>query len=242
LEDPRLKLQNADAIAAALLTFVLAGWNPCGDGYPMDSDAMKSPLMEEDPVTPAETGAPGSELPAAKEATTATPEPMPPSVTVADPAVADENEAVMEGESTREDSLHQDSERDHSYHGFDYRTKHGWNVTFSDDENFQLARLVRRDLPFSQSRNRVHVGHNHGWKILRLLRHDWFHVILRYPPGLSLLVLLSLWTCFVIFFAYLYVKVDSRDPNVDCGLGVVGDPINFGQAFSFSLETTTTGM
>ena len=165
---------------------------------------------------------------------------QPPVVTFSDPPpLREENETVDKNESTADDAMRQDSERDHSYHGFDYRTPRGSAV--NEEDNFQLARLVRRDLPFAQSRNRVHVGHNHGWKIMRLLRHDWFHVILRYPPGLSLLVLLSVWTGFVIIFAFLYVEVDNRDPNVDCGLGIVGDPINFGQAFSFSLETTTPG-
>jgi hypothetical protein len=142
-----------------------------------------------------------------------------------------------------EDSMFRDnSDRipidDNSYRGFSYRFRRG---SVMEDE-YQIARLIRRDLPFSQSRNRVHVGHNHGWKIYRLLRYDWFHVILRYPPGLSLLCLLSIWTVFVLIFAGFYVEVDSRDPNVDCGLGLVGDPIAYGQAFSFSLETTTTGM
>jgi hypothetical protein len=209
----------------------------------MDADSMKSPLMiVEEGATVAENGDSVSEKPAEAETITIA---IPPSVNFAD-APTEENEVtVLDRQSSQEpaieDSLRDDSDRDHSYHGFAYRTKHGSNVTSLDDESFQLARLVRRDLPFSQSRNRVHVGHNHGFKIWRLLRYDWFHVILRYPPGISLLVLLSIWTCFVILFAYLYVEVDNRDPNVDCGLGIVGDPINFGQAFSFSLETTTTG-
>ena len=129
-----------------------------------------------------------------------------------------------------------------SYRGFMYRNRHG--VTGSSgtpDEDMHLARLVHRDLPFSQSRNRVNVRHNQGFKIFRLIRHDWFHVILRYPKGLCLLCLLSIWTIFVIIFAFIYVAVDNRLPNVDCGLGKVGTPIGFGQSFAFSLETTTTG-
>jgi hypothetical protein len=129
-----------------------------------------------------------------------------------------------------------------SYRGFMYRNRHG--VTGSSgtpDEDMHLARLVHRDLPFSQSRNRVNVRHNHGLKIFRLIRHDWFHVILRYPKGLCLLCLLSIWTFVVIIFAFIYVAVDNRLPNVDCGLGKVGAPIGFGQSFAFSLETTTTG-
>jgi hypothetical protein len=129
-----------------------------------------------------------------------------------------------------------------SYRGFMYRNRHGMTGSSgTPDEDIHLARLVRRDLPFSQSRNRVIVRHNQGLKIFRLIRHDWFHVILRYPKGLCLLCLLSIWTFFVIIFAFIYVAVDNRQPTVDCGLGKVGTPIKFGQSFAFSLETTTTG-
>lgn len=129
-----------------------------------------------------------------------------------------------------------------SYRGFMYRNRHGVRGgSGTPDDDMQLARLIHRDLPFSQSRNRVNVRHNHGFKIFQLIRHDWFHVILRYPKGLCLLCLLSIWTIVVIIFAVIYVSVDNRLPNVDCGLGKVGTPIGFGQAFAFSLETTTTG-
>lgn len=104
-----------------------------------------------------------------------------------------------------------------------------------------VPRLVRRNLPFSQSRNRLQVEHNHGYKIFRLLRHDWFHVVLRLPTGRSLLCLLAIWTSALIVFAGLYVWVDTQVPEVYCGFGPAGSPIKYGPAFSFSLETCTTG-
>ena len=136
-----------------------------------------------------------------------------------------------------------ESERSNaSYRGFMYRNRHGvMGSTGTTEDDLHLARLIHRDLPFSQSRNRVNVRHNHGLKILHLIRHDWFHVILRYPKGICLLFLLSIWTFVVIIFAFIYVAVDGRQPTVDCGLGKVGAPIQFGQSFAFSLETTTTG-
>lgn len=105
----------------------------------------------------------------------------------------------------------------------------------------ELPRLVRRNRPYSQSGNRLKVEHNQGFKVFLLLRHDWFHVILRLPTERSLLCLLTVWTALVLIFASLYVAVDNHDPNVSCGLGPVGSPIDFGGAFSFSLETCTTG-
>jgi hypothetical protein len=191
-------------------------------------------------------------------------------------------------------SIQDDSERN-SYCGFAYRNHRG--TTSGADDEIEIARLIRRDLPFSQSRNRVNVGHNHGLKILQLIRHDWFHVMLRYPKTLCLLALLSIWTLVVTLFAVIYIAVDNRQPDVDCGLGkgtvklleaidwafcldmnrykqstfihllsnrfyplcssvsfrssssslqhycntIVGLPIQFGQSFAFSLETTTTG-
>ena len=126
-----------------------------------------------------------------------------------------------------------------SFRGFSYRQYR--ESTVREDGDMQLARLVRRGLPFSQSRNRVNVHNNHGLKIFQLIRHDWFHVILRYPTGLCLLLLLSIWTLVVIGFAGIYVAVDNRQPAVDCGLGKIGSPIQFGQSFAFALETATTG-
>jgi hypothetical protein len=104
-----------------------------------------------------------------------------------------------------------------------------------------LPRMVLRSLPFSQSLNAVEVQHNLGMKIFMLLRHDWFHVILRRNTATSLLMLLSLWTISLFMFAVCYVGVDNMNPYEDCGLGKVGSPIKYGPAFAFSLETCTTG-
>ena len=38
----------------------------------------------------------------------------------------------------------------------------------------------------------------------------------------------------------MYVLIDSREPDVECGLSNRGDPIEFYGAFAFALETTTT--
>lgn len=103
-----------------------------------------------------------------------------------------------------------------------------------------LPRLVKRDLPFKQSKNKLRVGHDHGWKIYWLLRYDWFHAFLRLPTTFSLVSLLALWTSMIILFAGIYVGVDRQSPAVSCGLGDANDPIKFGAAFAFSLETCTT--
>ncbi|KAL7511630.1 hypothetical protein ACHAXN_008579 [Cyclotella atomus] len=50
----------------------------------------------------------------------------------------------------------------------------------------------------------------------------------------------TIWTLFLLFFAGVYVLVDRKDPEIDCGLGKVPNPIHFSGAFAFSLETTTT--
>lgn len=106
---------------------------------------------------------------------------------------------------------------------------------------FPLPRLVRRNLPFSQSRNQIKIDHNHRFRLLMLRRHDWFHVLLRASTWLSFLFLLFIWTSILFMFAGFYVLVDNRNPDVYCGLGPVGSPIQYGPAFAFSLETCATG-
>ena len=44
-----------------------------------------------------------------------------------------------------------------------------------------FPRLVERNLPFYQSKNKVSVIHNKGVHIMPLLRHDWFHAFMRMP-------------------------------------------------------------
>ena len=106
-----------------------------------------------------------------------------------------------------------------------------------------IPRLVLRDLPFHQSRNRLQVRHNKqgSFKLFMLLKHDWFHILIRLPTSRSLPFLLAVWTGLLVAFAGIYVWVDHRKPDLSCGLSPPGDPMNFGRAFAFSLETATTG-
>ena len=62
-----------------------------------------------------------------------------------------------------------------------------------------VPRLVERDLPFNQSRNRLKVSHNHSvFKLFLLLRHDWFHWLVRINTYKSLTSLLVVWTLSLI--------------------------------------------
>lgn len=103
-----------------------------------------------------------------------------------------------------------------------------------------LPRLVERNLPFGQSRNQIRVHHNLGWRIFNLVRNDLFHVLMTLPTLVSLVGLIVLWTGVIVLYGALYVLFDHHDPEVSCGLGTVGEPIGFGAAFAFSLETCTT--
>lgn len=111
---------------------------------------------------------------------------------------------------------------------------------FGAVDHAKNPRFIPRNLPFDQSRNCVNVVHNQGFKIFLLLRHDWFHVLLRMPTWQSVPCLLFSWTTLILLFAGLYVWVDNSDPSINCGLGPEGAPIEFGPAFAFSLETCTT--
>jgi len=102
-------------------------------------------------------------------------------------------------------------------------------------------RLVKRDLPYFQSKNRLEMENQHNnWRLWRLLHRDWFHVILRWNLGISLLGLLGIWTLAILIWAAVYMRLDRIDHNLNCGLGDPPDPIEFASAFSFSLETCTT--
>jgi hypothetical protein len=76
-----------------------------------------------------------------------------------------------------------------------------WSADETLDSSVQIPRLIKRNLPFFQSRNRVRIEHNQGWKIMSLLRHDLFHVALRYRTSVSLSTLIFIWTLFLIIFA-----------------------------------------
>eukprot|EP00541_Cyclophora_tenuis_P008149 CAMPEP_0116540964 /NCGR_PEP_ID=MMETSP0397-20121206/230_1 /TAXON_ID=216820 /ORGANISM="Cyclophora tenuis, Strain ECT3854" /LENGTH=430 /DNA_ID=CAMNT_0004064875 /DNA_START=22 /DNA_END=1314 /DNA_ORIENTATION=- len=93
-------------------------------------------------------------------------------------------------------------------------------------------RLVERNLPYNQSRNKLQM-----LKHLKGLRfEDWFHVALRMSTSTSLLILLILWTLVICAFALIYKWVDAAYVGTDCGLG----PLSYGAYFAFSLETCTT--
>ena len=103
-----------------------------------------------------------------------------------------------------------------------------------------LPRLVRRNLAFSQSDNKIQVLHNYGWKILRLTSYDYFHVFLRFSLWHILFILVCAWTLNVLFFAGIYMAVNPRELGNQCSLGLRGGPITFATAWGFSLQTCTT--
>lgn len=104
-----------------------------------------------------------------------------------------------------------------------------------------FPRLVQRNLPFFQSKNKVSVIHNKGVQIAPLLWNDWFHVFLRLPSKYSLLMLLSAWTGAVLLFAGIYMAYDKLNDQETCRLGISPEePLEFGAAFAFSVETCTT--
>ena len=102
-------------------------------------------------------------------------------------------------------------------------------------------RLVKRNLPFFQSKNEMQVSNQHmEFRLWKLLWQDWFHVFLRMDIRLSLCLLLGGWIGCCLLFAFVYMYIDRINPAENCGLGGVGNPINFGPAYAFSLETCTT--
>ena len=118
----------------------------------------------------------------------------------------------------------------------------GDNNVDNDDDN-SVPRLVLRNLPYAQSHNYIQVRHNYtAMKIYKLIQHDWFHVLLRFPTSQSLFFLISIWTQFLVIWAGFYVWVDRSNTGEDCGLGPNGTSISFRGAFAFSLQTCTTGM
>lgn len=104
----------------------------------------------------------------------------------------------------------------------------------------EIPRLVLRDLPAFQSRNRFFVKQKLTRELWWLLRHDWFHVILNRPAPVAVFILLIIWTLMILLFAVIYIRLDKNSSEEFCGLGQENDPILFGAAFAFSLETCTT--
>ncbi|GKY94735.1 hypothetical protein MPSEU_000438900 [Mayamaea pseudoterrestris] len=99
-------------------------------------------------------------------------------------------------------------------------------------------RLVLRNLPFDQSRNIIQDEHNHGTtKIGRLIRHDFFHVLLQLSTWRLMLLMLFIWTFLVLFFAAMYVAANRGHGTGVCNLGLPGEPLYYYSAFAFSLQT-----
>ncbi len=104
-----------------------------------------------------------------------------------------------------------------------------------------LPRMILRNMPFKQSNNQCQVVNKYTSKssLNKLLLSDWFHVLLRIKMHYSICALLSLWLGMILFFAFVYVRIDLfYDGN--CGLGIPPASISFPAAFAFSLETCTT--
>lgn len=107
--------------------------------------------------------------------------------------------------------------------------------------NAFLPRLIPRNLPFHQSKNKMASKNvNSQTDVARLLVKDWFHVFLRQHVLKTVTFLLVLWTLVILLFAVIYVRIDTAYLEYSCGLGEPGIPILFGTAFAFSLETCTT--
>ena len=106
-----------------------------------------------------------------------------------------------------------------------------------------IVRLIQRNLPFHQSRNVVNLRHLPGvdaWERAKLIKEDWFHVLLRRPTGVSIISLLAIWTFFIFIFASIYQGVDNAYEFTDCGLSSSFGKLSFGGFFAFSLQTCTT--
>jgi len=139
-------------------------------------------------------------------------------------------------------------------------SRHGHNTTRSalqnpisktlmmnDSDNFplnnnktDLPRLVDRNLAFGQSSNKIQLRHNQGVNMYRLLRYNWFHVLLRWPTRYSFGLLLMTWTTFILIFALIYLWHDEVHLGGQCVLGANKGSIGWAGAFAFSLQTCTT--
>ena len=111
-------------------------------------------------------------------------------------------------------------------------------------ETLKSKRILSRNLPFCQSKNKVNVVNEKvrgKLGIDRLKSEDWFHVFLRLSTFQSVLICVVIWTTLIIIFAGFYIAADKIQPDVNCGLTEDGlSIISFESAFAFSLETTTT--
>lgn len=125
--------------------------------------------------------------------------------------------------------------------------KGGVSNMLASKASHAFPRLIERNRDFFQSNSKVKIenklnGHRHifPWSLKYIINDNWFHLMLRWPTIYSLTALLLLWVLWLVFFAWMYVYVDGRNPLTECGLGRSGEPIKFLPALSFSLETCTT--
>ena len=105
-----------------------------------------------------------------------------------------------------------------------------------------LPRLVNRNMPFHQSKNRIAVF-NLNWKdkISKLLIKDWFHVLLRVHIVVAVFTLILIWTVAILVWAAIYQLSDNfGNLAVDCGLGKKNETLTFAASFAFAMETATT--
>jgi hypothetical protein len=122
------------------------------------------------------------------------------------------------------------------------RTSEKRNVL--DDITQKSPRLIHRDLPFFQSRNKFNLNILSKEKyVAKLLYEDWFHFLLSLDfYSLSMLLILS-WTTGILTFSGIYMGIDYLNRGTICSLMKPNDSrptMSFGGYFAFSLETTTT--
>ena len=101
-------------------------------------------------------------------------------------------------------------------------------------------RLVRRDYPFHQSGDKIHM-HRSGWKLTELRQIamlDWFHVLIEWSLGGLLALTVAMYTLLVLLFGLLYMAIDRR--GEDCGLAPPGQDLSWQTAIAFSVETFST--
>lgn len=97
------------------------------------------------------------------------------------------------------------------------------------------SRLVDRDGDFHQSRGRVAIRKKikrNDWRAL--YAYDLFHSLVDAPTSRTILILLTIYICWIIIFSVIYYILSSVAPQ--CNLGLQ----NYQEAFFFSLETMAT--
>lgn len=108
-----------------------------------------------------------------------------------------------------------------------------------------LPRLIKRDMIFHQSHNKMAVQNINEKRLFKLLLKDWFHVLLRINTVVSVFILIVIWTVMLLLFALLYFWVDNSvffggGTDQSCGLGDEGADLTWAAAFAFAMETATT--